>query len=134
VEKINAEARVLRIAALYYKGAVVRPTRKLPFGEIISAQRKPPAEEAQYLLADSLSNDPQVSEEKVESPPLRVKKRNPRLPPAGTVVEKIHNGKRYKVRVNEDSFEFEGKVYKTLDKVATKILGQNANGLIFFKL
>lgn len=60
--------------------------------------------------------------------------RDPRLPKAGTVLERAYRGKLYQVTVRQTDFEFEGATYPTLSRVARAITGSNWNGFEFFKL
>jgi len=62
------------------------------------------------------------------------KKRDPRLPPSGTVITKEHKGKEYEVLVVEDGFEYGSEHYASLSKVARVIAGTNWNGFAFFGL
>ena len=74
--------------------------------------------------------------------------RDPRLPPAGTVLSRNHGGVTHKVTVLcrshrgikhevtvlEDGFEYQGERYESLSRVAKAITGTNWNGFQFFRL
>lgn len=60
--------------------------------------------------------------------------RDPRLPPAGTVLQRAYKGKSYHVTVRHHDFEYEGKLYRTLSAVGRTITGSNVNGFEFFGL
>lgn len=60
--------------------------------------------------------------------------RDPRLPPAGTVLTRLHQGTEHRVTIREDGFEYDGQIYKTLSSVARRIAGTPWNGFTFFGL
>jgi hypothetical protein len=60
--------------------------------------------------------------------------RDMRLPIPGTIITKDYRGKKHQVKVLEDGFEYEGKIYKHLTPVAEKITGAHWNGYNFFSL
>ena len=60
--------------------------------------------------------------------------RDPRLPPPGTVLCRSHGGVTHEVTVLEDGFEYGGKRYESLSRVAKAITGTNWNGFQFFRL
>lgn len=60
--------------------------------------------------------------------------RDPRLPPAGTVLRKVHRGTEHAVTVLDDGFEHQGVRYGTLSAVAKKITGAGWNGFLYFGL
>jgi hypothetical protein len=65
-------------------------------------------------------------------PRSRNKPRDPRLPPAGTVLWREHRGEEHEVTVRERDFEYRGERYPSLSEVARLITGGNWNGFIFF--
>ena len=50
----------------------------------------------------------------------------------GTRFVRIWKGRRYEVIVRENGFEFEGKTYRSISAVASKITGSHWNGNVFF--
>ena len=60
--------------------------------------------------------------------------RDPRLPPAGTVLERIYQGQILRVTVLAFGFEYEGKQYASLSAIAYRITGTRWNGFHFFGL
>ena len=58
--------------------------------------------------------------------------RDPRLPPAGTVVRRVHGTTEHSVKVLDDGFEFGGERYRSLSKIARVITGIPWNGYLFF--
>jgi hypothetical protein len=61
-----------------------------------------------------------------------VAKRDPRLPPVGSVLKKTFKGAEHEVKVLADDFEYLGKRYASLSKVASEIAGAHWNGFGFF--
>jgi len=60
--------------------------------------------------------------------------RDPRLPKPGTTIERVYKGKKLLVRVLEDSFEYDGKPYRSLSALAKKVTGQIVNGFVWWGL
>lgn len=60
--------------------------------------------------------------------------RDPRLPPVGTVLRKVHQGEEHLVTVLDHGFEHRGVLYQTLTAVAKAITGAGWNGFLFFGL
>jgi len=59
--------------------------------------------------------------------------RDPRLPPAGTVLMRVHEGVEHKVIVLSDGgFEYQGERHRSLSKIARLITGTAWNGYLFF--
>jgi hypothetical protein len=71
---------------------------------------------------------PVAEEEKKQTP------RDPRLPPVGTVLTRVHKGKEHKVEVLGDGFAYDGKRYASLTQVAFVIAQSHWNGYLFFGL
>lgn len=66
--------------------------------------------------------------------PTSTSKRDPRIPPAGTVLTKTYHGKTLEVKVLENGFEYQGKVYKSISRVAMDIAHHPISGYLFFGL
>ena len=64
----------------------------------------------------------------------RAKARDPRLPTPGSAIVRQHKGRKHRVVVLEDGFEYDGERYRTLTAVAKTITGSHINGYRFFKL
>ena len=60
--------------------------------------------------------------------------RDPRLPPSGTVLKKTHKGTEYEIKVLESTFEYAGKTYTSLSKIANEITGTSWNGFAWLGL
>src|SRR5450759_18904 len=58
--------------------------------------------------------------------------RDPRLPPAGTAVRRVHGTSEHSVTVLDDGFEYQGERYRSLSKIARVITGTPWNGYLFF--
>jgi Protein of unknown function (DUF2924) len=60
--------------------------------------------------------------------------RDARLPAVGTILEREHDGKKVKVKVLDEGFEFQGKTYGSLSTIANEVTGTSWNGFLFFRL
>lgn len=56
------------------------------------------------------------------------------LPPPGSVITRDYKGRKLRVTVLHDGFEFEGEVYKSLSAVAKTVTGSHTSGNLFFRL
>jgi hypothetical protein len=63
-----------------------------------------------------------------------VEERDPRLPPPGTLLKRVHNGLTHTVQVLPTGFLYNGVAYASLSKLARAITGSNWNGFTFFGL
>ena len=52
----------------------------------------------------------------------------------GTRLVRVYNGKTYSVLVQNDGYEYNGQVYRSLSKIANEITGSRWNGWLFFGL
>lgn len=62
------------------------------------------------------------------------KERDSRLPAAGTVIMKTYHGHTLEVKVLENGCEYQGKVYKSISRVAMEIVKRPISGYVFFGL
>ena len=62
------------------------------------------------------------------------KERDVRLPAVGTVITKTYRGKSIEVKVLENGFEYQGKTYKSISRVAMDIVKRPISGYVFFGL
>ncbi|TQF10437.1 DUF2924 domain-containing protein [Myxococcus llanfairpwllgwyngyllgogerychwyrndrobwllllantysiliogogogochensis] len=60
--------------------------------------------------------------------------RDARLPPPGTVLTRVYRGTELRVTVREGSFEYEGKLHRSLSSIAKLVTGTAWNGFTFFGL
>jgi hypothetical protein len=58
--------------------------------------------------------------------------RDPRLPPPGYVLTRIHDGIEHKVTILRDGFEYRGEHHRSLSQIARRITGTPWNGFRFF--
>ena len=61
------------------------------------------------------------------------RERDPRIPPVGTVMRKVHHGVEHAVTVQPDGFEYAGELYRSLTGVAKKIANCHWNGFLYFQ-
>lgn len=61
------------------------------------------------------------------------KKRDERLPPAGTVLTRSFGEREHAVTIVDDGFEYDGRTYHSLSAVARAITGTRWNGFVFFR-
>lgn len=52
----------------------------------------------------------------------------------GTRLVRMHDGRKHSVLVRVEGFEYEGKIYNSLSKIANDITGKRWNGWVFFGL
>lgn len=62
------------------------------------------------------------------------KARDSRLPAPGTVILKKYHGQVLEIKVLEAGFEYQGKVYKSISRVAMDIVKRPISGYVFFGL
>lgn len=65
---------------------------------------------------------------------LPVRARDNRLPAPGSILTKTYRGKTIEVKVLENGFEYEGKVFKSISRVAMTIVKRQISGYVFFGL
>ncbi|MEI8349830.1 MAG: DUF2924 domain-containing protein [Candidatus Omnitrophota bacterium] len=80
-------------------------------------------------------NNPLLRPESENTPGKRPSRKNDRrLPIPGSIITKNYKGQKIMVKVLENGFEYNGKIYKTLSSVASLIGGNHWNGYQFFRL
>ncbi len=65
---------------------------------------------------------------------IPVRPRDNRLPAPGSTITKTYRGKTIEVKVLENGFEYEGKVFKSISRVAMTIVKRQISGYVFFGL
>jgi erythromycin esterase-like protein len=60
--------------------------------------------------------------------------RDPRLPAAGTMLQRQYRDQTIAVKVLVDGFEYDGKTYESLSSIASSVTGTRWNGFAFFGL
>ncbi len=63
-----------------------------------------------------------------------LKERDSRLPAVGAVITKTYHGQTIEVKVLENGFEYEGKVFRSISRVAMEIVKRPISGYVFFGL
>lgn len=61
-----------------------------------------------------------------------VRQRDNRLPAPGSIITKTYRGKTIEVKVLENGFEYDGKVFKSISRVAMTIVKRQISGYVFF--
>lgn len=69
----------------------------------------------------------------LKKPRFKKRRTDKYKPPAGTVLIREFRGKEYEVRVLEDGFEYNGRVYQSLTRIA-HMIGAHWSGPKFFGL
>ena len=75
-----------------------------------------------------------ITTEKTPLENLPVRPRDNRLPAPGSIITKTYRGKTIEVKVLENGFEDEGKVFKSISRVAMTIVKRPISGYVFFGL
>ena len=65
---------------------------------------------------------------------LPVRPRDNRLPVPGSIITKTYRGKTIEVKVLDKGFEYEGKVFKSISRVAMTIVKRQISGHVLFGL
>lgn len=65
---------------------------------------------------------------------LPVRQRDNRLPVPGSIITKTYRGKTIEVKVLDNGFEYDGKVFKSISRVAMTIVKRQISGYVFFGL
>jgi len=73
-----------------------------------------------------------VAAPKAEAHAAATRARDSRLPAAGTVLRRVFDGREYEVKILDEGFEYDGKRYHSLSKIAGAITGTSWNGYLFF--
>lgn len=88
--------------------------------------------------AEELARDADLRMTPPKEAPLPVPppstKRDPRLPPPGTVLTRAHAGGELRVKVLEKGFEYEGREFASLSAIAREVTGTRWNGFAYFGL
>jgi hypothetical protein len=62
------------------------------------------------------------------------RRHDPRLPKAGTILNRRYRNQLHQVQVLANGFAYEGSTYRSLSAVAKAITGSHCNGFLFFRL
>ncbi len=82
----------------------------------------------QNLPSENLPNPSNLQEQQAS------KTKDSRIPPVGSVISKTYRGQQIEVKVLESGFEYKGKVYKSISRVAMTITKHQISGYVFFGL
>lgn len=63
-----------------------------------------------------------------------LKERDSRLPTVGSIIKKTYHGQSLEVKVLQNGFECQGKIYKSIFRVAMEIVKRPISGYVFFGL
>ena len=66
--------------------------------------------------------------------PQPSKPKDLRIPPIGSIISKTYRGQQIEVKVLENGFEYKGKFYKSISRVAMTITNRQISGYVFFGL
>ena len=75
-----------------------------------------------------------VNQKIVDVATPKPKERDGRLPAVGTVITKTYRGQTIEVKVLENGFEYQGKTYKSISRMAMEIVKRPISGYVFFGL
>lgn len=96
--------------------------------QIPDAENSVPNTEYKNLPSENLPNPPNPQEQQA------TKTKDLRIPPVGSVICKTYRGQLVEVKVLETGFEYKGKVYKSISRVAMTITKRQISGYVFFGL
>lgn len=84
--------------------------------------------EHKKLPSENLPNPSNLQEQQA------TKTKDSRIPPVGSIICKTYRGQQLEVKVLETGFEYKGKVYKSISRVAMMITKRQISGYVFFGL
>lgn len=96
--------------------------------QIPDVQHSVPNTEHKNLPAENLQNLPKPQEQQATKP------KDSRIPPVGSIISKTYRGQQVEVKVLEKGFEYKGKIYKSVSRVAMTITKRQISGYVFFGL
>lgn len=82
----------------------------------------------QNLSTENLPNPSNLQEQQA------TKTKDLRIPPIGSIISKTYRGQQVEVKVLENGFEYKGKLYKSISRVAMTITNRQISGYVFFGL
>ena len=84
--------------------------------------------ETQHLPSETLPNLPNFQKQQATKP------KDLRIPPEGSLISKTYHGQTIEVKVLENGFEYQGKTYKSISRVAMEVVKRPISGYVFFGL
>lgn len=82
----------------------------------------------QNLSTENLKNSPNPQKQQISKP------KDLRIPTEGSIISKTYRGQQIEVKVLENDFEYKGKFYKSISRVAMTITNRQISGYVFFGL
>jgi hypothetical protein len=114
-----------KAAAEAAQARTAKKTKTTPKAKTAKAEKAEKAEKTAKV---------EKAERRTRTSPRKTGERDPRLPAAGSVLEREHKGKKIRVTVLEDGFRYEGETYSSLSTIARVATGTIWNGFTFFQL
>ena len=96
--------------------------------QIPDVQNSVPNTEHKNLPSENLQNLPNSQKQQATKP------KDLRIPPTGSIISKTYRGQQIEVKVLENGFEYKGKFYKSISRVAMTITNRQISGYVFFGL
>jgi len=146
VEQEIADLRALTVSELQDKYAALfgreTPThnRRYLFKKLawkLQELREGGLDEATRRKALDLARDARLRPRKVYPTPEMEPQAHPRdlrLPAPGTVLRKEHEGVVHEITVLDEGFEYQGRRYKSLSRIAKEVTGTSWNGFLWLGL
>ena len=94
--------------------------------QIPDVQNSVPNTEHKNLPSENLPNPSNPQEQQTSKP------KDLRIPPEGSIISKTYRGQQIEVKVLENGFEYKGKFYKSISRVAMTITKRQISGYVFF--
>lgn len=144
--KKNPASKTPKKAVTAKKGATkkTRPakksTSKKPAAQSKKSASEVPKKSAVQTkaIAEKATRDSSANDAAAEGPKKKTYRkkgeRDPRLPATGTVLTREHKGQNVAVTVLDEGFEWNGKEYRSLSRIAGEVTGCSYNGFLFFNL
>lgn len=130
VELVRPRAGVLRTAPTMWNKNVLRRSRRVKFEMILKVERPATSQANTHKRVPLPPPPPQID----PPPPVPTGPRDPRLPPAGTILRRSFCRKPIRVLVREHNLEWKGTLYYSLAELAKAITGTPTDPYAFFGL
>ena len=117
-KKCSSKKSISSLAEEISKPVIENPEFKTPIINI----------ETQNPPTESFQNLPNSQKQQATKP------KDLRIPPTGSIISKTYRGQQVEVKVLENGFEYKGKLYKSISRVAMTITKRQISGYVFFGL
>lgn len=117
-KKCSSKKSISSLAEEISKPVIENPEFKTPIINI----------ETQNPPTETLQNLPNSQKQQA------TKQKDLRILPEGSIISKTYRGQQIEVKVLENGFEYKGKVYKSISRVAMTITKRQISGYVFFGL